>query len=52
MSILVVGGAGFIGSVLVKKMLQDNMDIIDQNTLNAVGNVLTHILYKESAGIL
>jgi glutaminyl-peptide cyclotransferase len=31
---------------------KDNMDIIDQNTLNAVGNVLTHILYKESAGIL
>jgi len=28
MSILVVGGAGFIGSVLVKKMLQDNPDII------------------------
>jgi UDP-glucose 4-epimerase len=28
MSVLVVGGAGFIGSVLVKKMLQDNEDII------------------------
>ena len=28
MSVLVVGGAGFIGSVLVKEMLQDNTDII------------------------
>jgi len=28
MKILIIGGAGFIGSVLVKKMLKDNADII------------------------
>jgi UDP-glucose 4-epimerase len=28
MKILIIGGAGFIGSALVKKMLQDNADII------------------------
>lgn len=28
MKILIIGGAGFIGSVLVKKMLNDNADII------------------------
>jgi UDP-glucose 4-epimerase len=28
MKILIIGGAGFIGSVLVKEMLQDNADII------------------------
>ena len=28
MKILIIGGAGFIGSVLVKEMLKDNTDII------------------------
>lgn len=38
MKILITGGAGFIGSVLVKKMLRDNLDIIviDKLSLGSV----------------
>jgi len=38
MKILIIGGAGFIGSVLVKEMLQDNADIIviDKLSLGSV----------------
>ena len=38
MKILIIGGAGFIGSVLVKKMLQDSADIIviDKLSLGSV----------------
>lgn len=44
MSVLVVGGAGFIGSVLVKKMLQDNLDIvvIDKLSLGSVDYIDTN----------
>lgn len=43
MSILVVGGTGFIGSVLVKKMLQDNPDIIviDKLSLGSIDYINT-----------
>jgi len=43
MKILIIGGAGFIGSVLVKKMLQDNADIIviDKLSLGSVDYIDT-----------
>ena len=43
MKILIIGGAGFIGSVLVKEMLQDNADIIviDKLSLGSVDYIDT-----------
>jgi len=43
MKILIIGGAGFIGSVLVKKMLQDSTDIIviDKLSLGSVDYIDT-----------
>ena len=43
MKILIIGGAGFIGSVLVKEMLQDNTDIIviDKLSLGSVDYIDT-----------
>ena len=41
--ILIIGGAGFIGSVLVKEMLQQNTDIIviDKLSLGSIDNIDT-----------
>ena len=43
MKILIIGGAGFIGSVLVKEMLKDNADIIiiDKLSLGSTNNIDT-----------
>ena len=43
MKILIIGGAGFIGSVLVKEMLQDNVDIIviDKLSLGSIDYIDT-----------
>ena len=43
MKILIIGGAGFIGSVLVKEMLQDNADIIviDKLSLGSIDYIDT-----------
>jgi UDP-glucose 4-epimerase len=43
MKILIIGGAGFIGSVLVEKMLQDNTDIIviDKLSLGSIDYINT-----------
>jgi UDP-glucose 4-epimerase len=43
MKILIIGGAGFIGSVLVKKMLEDNAEIIviDKLSLGSVDYIDT-----------
>jgi len=43
MKILIIGGAGFIGSVLVKEMLQDNTDIIviDKLSLGSIDYIDT-----------
>ena len=43
MKILIIGGAGFIGSVLVEKMLQDNTDIIviDKLSLGSIDYIDT-----------
>ena len=43
MKILIIGGAGFIGSVLVKEMLQHNIDIIviDKLSLGSVNYINT-----------
>jgi UDP-glucose 4-epimerase len=43
MKILIIGGAGFIGSVLVKKLLKDNADIIviDKLSLGSVDYIDT-----------